>query len=93
MRPTSFCAKSILADFEFFLFPYSDLEAAREQSQSHKQESQNQATQAAAALALNMKLQSTTTKNQTKTIDLEIKRLDAAQARELLSIVTVRLIH
>lgn len=36
-----------------------------------------------------MKLQSTTTKNQAKAIDLEIKRLDAAQARELLSIVQV----
>lgn len=52
-------------------------------------ESKNQATQAAAALALNMKLQSTTTKNQAKMIDLEIKRLDAAQARELLNIVSV----
>jgi hypothetical protein len=37
-----------------------------------------------------MKLQSNTAKNQAKTIDLEIKRLDAAQARELLSIVQVR---
>ncbi|KAF8317347.1 hypothetical protein DL93DRAFT_2165610 [Clavulina sp. PMI_390] len=65
----------------------SELDTAREQSHSHRVESQNQATQAAAALALNMKLQSNTTKNQAKTIDLEIKRLDAAQARELLSIV------
>lgn len=67
----------------------ADLDVAREASQSHQQESQVQATQAAAALALNMKLQSTTTKNQAKAIDLEIKRLDAAQARELLSIVSV----
>lgn len=70
----------------------SDLDTARVQSQSHQIESQNQATQAAAALALNMKLQSNTTKNQAKAIDLEIKRLDAAQARELLAIVQVRLL-
>lgn len=70
---------------------HSDLNTAREQSQSHQLESQNAATQAAAALALNMKLQSNTTKNQTKAIDLEIQRLDAAQARELLSIVQVHL--
>lgn len=76
-------------DLSFF---HSELDATREQSQSHQIESQNQATQAAAALALNMKLQSTTTKNQAKAIDLEIKRLDAAQACELLSIVQVGLI-
>jgi hypothetical protein len=70
----------------------SELDTARELSQVHQNESQTQASQAAAVLTLNMKLQSTATKNQAKTIDLEIKRLDAAQAREMLSIVQVRLI-
>ncbi len=68
---------------------HSELEATRELSQVHQVESQTQANQAAAALTLSKKLQSTATKNQAKTIDLEIKRLDAAQAREVLSIIQV----
>lgn len=41
-------------------------------------------------LNLNMKLQSTVIKTQVKTIDLELRRLDALQAAERLEIIRVR---
>lgn len=40
-------------------------------------------------LNLNLKLQSTVLKSQVKTIDLELRRLDAQQASEHLAIVKV----
>lgn len=42
-------------------------------------------------MSLNLKLQSSASKNQAKNIELEIKKLEARETRELLSIVQVRL--
>lgn len=40
-------------------------------------------------MSLNLKLQSTASKNQAKNIELEIKKLEARETRELLGIVQV----
>lgn len=40
-------------------------------------------------ISLNMKLQSSAAKNQARNIDLEIKKLEARESKELLSIVQV----
>ncbi len=69
----------------------SELDGLREKDQSRQSESQAQATQSAALMSMNIKLQSSASKNQAKTIDLELRKLDAAQARELLDITQVRL--
>jgi hypothetical protein len=41
-------------------------------------------------ISLNMKLQSSATKNLAKNIDLEVKKLEARESKELLGIVQVR---
>ena len=41
-------------------------------------------------MSLNLKLQSSASKNQAKLIELEIKKLEARETRELLNIVQVR---
>lgn len=41
-------------------------------------------------MSLNMKLQSTASKNQARHIDLEVKKIEAREAREFLNIVQVR---
>ncbi|KZV79203.1 hypothetical protein EXIGLDRAFT_632417 [Exidia glandulosa HHB12029] len=64
-----------------------DLEALRAQNQTVQTESQAQATQSAAMMTLNLKLQSSALKNQAKTIDLELRRIEAREGRELLAIV------
>ncbi|CAE6488914.1 unnamed protein product [Rhizoctonia solani] len=65
----------------------SDMETLREENQIHQSESSAQATQSAAILSLNMRLQSTAAKNQAKNIEFELRKLDAAQAKEWLAIV------
>ncbi|KAG8957368.1 hypothetical protein FRC03_010211 [Tulasnella sp. 419] len=65
----------------------SELDALRQQHQTRETESQAQASQSAAIMSLNMRLQSTAVKNQARNIDLELKKLDATQAREMLSIM------
>ncbi|KAJ1310514.1 hypothetical protein OPQ81_007245 [Rhizoctonia solani] len=65
----------------------SDMETLREENQIHQSESSAQATQSAAILSLNMRLQSTAAKNQAKNIEFELRKLDAAQAKEWLGIV------
>jgi hypothetical protein len=42
-------------------------------------------------MSLNLKLQSSASKQQAKNIELEIKKLEARETRELLGIVQVRL--
>ena len=42
-------------------------------------------------MSLNLKLQSTASKNQARHIDLEVKKIEAREARELLNIVQVGL--
>lgn len=71
-------------------YPFSDLDALRTQSQTAQTESATHATQSAAMMSLNLKLQSSALKNQAKTIDLELRRIEAKEGRELLSIVHVR---
>lgn len=61
----------------------------RAQQASQQSESQSLTSQSQAMLNLNMKLQSTVLKSQVKTIELELRRLDAQQASEHLAIVKV----
>ncbi|EUC66057.1 dynactin [Rhizoctonia solani AG-3 Rhs1AP] len=65
----------------------SDMENLREENQIHQTESSAQASQSAAILSLNMRLQSTAAKNQAKNIEFELRKLDAAQAKEWLGII------
>ncbi|QRW00779.1 Dynein associated protein [Ceratobasidium sp. AG-Ba] len=65
----------------------SDLDTLREENQIHQTESSAQASQSAAIMSLNMRLQSSAAKNQAKNIEFELRKLDAAQAREWLGIV------
>lgn len=67
----------------------SDLNALRAQTQTAQNESATAASQTAAMMSLNLKLQSSASKNQAKHIELEIKKLEAKETRELLSIVQV----
>jgi dynactin 1 len=47
------------------------------------------ASQNAVMMSLNLKLQSSATKNQARNIDLELRRIEAKEAKELLSIIQV----
>ena len=67
----------------------SELDSLRTQTQTVQSEYAAATSQTAAMMSLNLKLQSTASKNQAKNIDLEIKRIEAREARELLSIVQV----
>lgn len=68
----------------------SDLDALRTHAQTAQNESATAASQTAAMMSLNLKLQSSASKNQAKHIELEVKKLEAKETRELLSIVQVR---
>ena len=72
---------------------FSDLDALRAQTQTAQNESATAASQTAAMMSLNLKLQSSASKNQAKLIELEIKKLEARETRELLSIVQVCQLH
>ncbi|KAF8893676.1 dynein associated protein-domain-containing protein [Gymnopilus junonius] len=65
----------------------SDLDQMRTQTQTAQSESASAATQAANVMSLNLKLQSSAQKNQARTIDLEVKSIEAKECRELLGIV------
>ena len=52
-------------------------------------ENQAQASQSAAIMSRNVKLQLTALKNQAKAIDLELRRIEAREGRELLEIIQV----
>lgn len=67
----------------------SELDNLRTQTQTAQNESASAASQTAAMMSLNLKLQSTASKNQAKNIELEIKKLEARETRELLGIVQV----
>ena len=68
----------------------SELDTLRTETQTAQHESATAASQTAAMMSLNLKLQSTASKNQARHIDLEVKRIEAREARELLNIVQVR---
>lgn len=76
---------------ELVLSLQADLEQLRQHQASRETESQSLTSQSQAMLNLNMKLQNSVLKGQVKTIDLELRKLDAQQALEHLSIVKVRL--
>ncbi|KAM0787072.1 hypothetical protein ACM66B_006333 [Microbotryomycetes sp. NB124-2] len=65
----------------------SDIEQMRRHQATKETESQTLTSQSQAMLNLNMKLQSTVMKAQVKAIELELRRLDALQAREHLGII------
>ncbi|KAJ7082516.1 dynein associated protein-domain-containing protein [Mycena crocata] len=65
----------------------TELDSLRAQTQVAQTESQTAASQSAAMMSLNLKLQSSASKNQAKNIELEIKRMEARETRELLNIV------
>lgn len=62
----------------------------REQQHTAESDAQNLTSQTQSMLNLNLKLQSTVNKGQIKTIDLELRKLEAAQASERLAIIRVR---
>lgn len=68
---------------------YSDLEQYRKDQAHQETESQSLTSQSQTMLNLNLKLQSSMVKGQVKTIDLEMRKLDARQALEHLAIVKV----
>lgn len=59
------------------------MESLREQHVTHLSETHNLSNQSQAVMNLNLKLQSSATKAQAKTIDLELKKLEAQQASTL----------
>ncbi|KAL6307818.1 dynein associated protein-domain-containing protein [Sparassis latifolia] len=65
----------------------SELDALRTETQTAQHESATAASQTAAMMSLNLKLQSSASKNQARNIDLEVKRIEAREAKELLNIV------
>ena len=65
----------------------------RAETQNAQHESITAASQNAAMMSLNLKLQSSATKNQARNIDLELRRIEAKEAKELLSIVQVGHCH
>ncbi|TFK42165.1 dynactin [Crucibulum laeve] len=65
----------------------TDLDNLRTQTQTAQNESATAASQTAAMMSLNLKLQSSASKNQARNIELEVKRLEARETRELLGIV------
>lgn len=67
----------------------SDLTTLREQQYTAESDAQNLTSQTQAMLNLNLKLQSTVNKGQVRTIELDLRKLEAAQAVERLSITRV----
>ncbi|KAF8899310.1 dynein associated protein-domain-containing protein [Infundibulicybe gibba] len=65
----------------------NELDQLRTQTQTAQHESATAASQTAAMMSLNLKLQSSASKNQAKNIELEIKKLEAKETRELLNII------
>ncbi|KAH7886311.1 dynein associated protein-domain-containing protein [Phlebopus sp. FC_14] len=65
----------------------SELDILRTQTQTAQHESATAASQSAAMMSLNLKLQSSAAKNQARSVELELRKLEAREARELLGIV------
>ncbi|KAI0271447.1 dynein associated protein-domain-containing protein [Gloeopeniophorella convolvens] len=64
-----------------------ELETLRSETQNAQNESAAAASQTAAIMSLNLKLQSTASKNQARNIDHELRRIEANENKELLSII------
>ena len=67
----------------------SELEALRAQTQTAQSESATAASQSAAMMSLNMRLQSSASKNLARSIELEIRKIEARECKDLLGIVQV----
>ncbi|KAF5355284.1 hypothetical protein D9758_006088 [Tetrapyrgos nigripes] len=65
----------------------SELETLRAQTQTAQSESATAASQTAQMMYLNLKLQSTASKNQARSIEYEIRKMEAKERGELLGIV------
>ncbi|KAI6031243.1 dynein associated protein-domain-containing protein [Pisolithus microcarpus] len=72
---------------ELVLQLQSELDALRTQTQNAQHESAAAVSQTAAMMSLNLKLQSSAAKNQAKTVELEIRKLETRETRELLTII------
>ena len=70
----------------------SDLEDMRASQQITETEAEELTQRSRSMMDINMKLQITAAKAQNKTIDLELRRLEADQAIEQLSIVQVTIL-
>lgn len=68
---------------------HRDLEESRQHRADQEPESQSLKSQSQAMMSLNLKLQSSVLKGQVKTIELDLRKLDASQAVERLSIIRV----
>lgn len=68
----------------------SDLEHLRSKQEQQQTENVNLSSQSQSMMSLNMQLQSTVMKAQAKAIDLELRKLEAAQANDRLSYIQVR---
>ena len=69
----------------------SEIEDLRLQQMTQEHETAATSEQAQALMNLNIKLQTSATKAQSKTIEMELKRLEAAQLAEQSRIITVSL--
>ena len=67
----------------------SDLEQLRENEVNKESEKSSLSSQSQAMMSLNMQLQSTVMKAQAKAVDLELRKLEAAQANDRLTYVQV----
>ncbi|PPR02344.1 hypothetical protein CVT24_011688 [Panaeolus cyanescens] len=72
---------------ELVLNLQSELDNLRTQTQTAQNQSATAASQAASVMSLNLKLQSSAQKNLARTIDLEVRSLEAKEAKELLAII------
>ncbi|KAI8138119.1 dynein associated protein-domain-containing protein [Fennellomyces sp. T-0311] len=68
----------------------SDLEQLRQQEVTKQSEKSSLSSQSQAMMSLNMQLQSTVMKAQAKAIDLELRKLDAAQANDRVKYTEVK---
>lgn len=66
---------------------HSDLEHLRQKEESKASEKHNLSSQSQAMMSLNLQLQSTVMKAQAKSIDLELRKLEGAQAADRLSYI------
>ncbi|KAI8375957.1 dynein associated protein-domain-containing protein [Radiomyces spectabilis] len=78
---------------ELVLNLQSDLEQLRHKEENEQTEKRNLSSQSQAMMSLNMQLQSTVMKAQAKAIDLELRKLEAAQANDRLSYIQPYLPH
>jgi dynactin 1 len=70
----------------------SEIDELRVQQASQEYETATSSKESQAVLNLNLKLQSTAVKAQSKTVDLELKKIEAAQLAEHMRIVQVRIV-